>query len=99
MGLNLGKNIKFWLAKKTEDCKSVSPLFSYALDRKLAFSERIRIKIHLFTCSACENYVSNLSFMHDVFVIQSEKFESEEIHVSLSSNAKERLKKALESAE
>lgn len=98
MGLNLGKNIKIWIAKKTEDCKEISPLFSYALDRKLALSERIRIKIHLFTCTACENYISNLSFMHDVFVIQNEKIENEEIHLSLSSEAKERLKKALESA-
>ncbi len=99
MGLNLRKTIKFWIARKTEDCKAISPLFSYALDRKLALSERIRIKIHLFTCSACENYVSNLGFMHDVFTIQNERIENEEIHLSLTSDAKDRLKKALESVE
>jgi hypothetical protein len=95
---NLSKKVKLWIAQKTEECKDVSPLFSYALDRKLGFTERIRIKIHLFTCSACENYVSNLNFMHDVFRAQEEKIENEEIHVSLSSDAKKRLKKALESA-
>jgi predicted anti-sigma-YlaC factor YlaD len=96
---NLSKKIKLWIAKKTEDCKEVSPLFSYALDRELAFTERIRIKIHLFTCSACENYVSNLNFMHDVFHAQEEKIENETTKTPLSSDAKERLKKALKSAE
>lgn len=97
MALTLTKRFKLWLAQKTTDCKEISPLFSYALDRKLTLSERIRIKIHLYTCSACENYVSNLKFMHDMFQTQRGKVENEGFQVSLSSTAKERLKKAIES--
>lgn len=87
-----------WLALKTEECKDVTPLFSYAYDRRLTLIERLRVKLHLFTCGACTNYVSNLKFMHEVFHVQDNVIEPEKIHISLSNEAKERMKKALESA-
>jgi hypothetical protein len=94
---NLTQKFKSWLAMKTEDCKNISPLFSYALDRKLKLTERLRLKIHLYTCSACLNYASNLKFMHEVFHIQDEQIEAEKPHVTLRNDAKERMKKALKS--
>ena len=89
---------KRWLALKTEECKDVTPLFSYYYDRRLSLIERLRVRLHLFTCGACTNYVSNIKFMHKVFQVQDNVIESEKIHVSLSADAKERMKKALESA-
>ena len=80
---------------KTEDCKSVAPLFSYALDRKLSLIERLRVRLHLYTCGACLNYVSNLKFMHEVFEKQEENLENDKIHASLSPEAKERIKEKL----
>jgi predicted anti-sigma-YlaC factor YlaD len=87
--------LKQWLGRKTEDCKSVSPLFSYRLDRELSFIEKIRVRLHLFTCGACLNYVSNLKFMTEVFHKQEDNFEKEKIHASLSPEAKERIKQKL----
>lgn len=89
---------KLWLGRITEECKDISPLFSYALDRKLTLVEKFRIRLHLFTCSACTNYVSNLKFMRDVFHAQDSLLEDQNHQVVLSSDAKERMKKALESA-
>lgn len=80
---------------KTEDCKTISPLFSDALDRKLSLREKLRVRLHLYTCGACLNYISNLKFMHQVFEKQEENFENEKIHVSLSPEAKERIKEKL----
>jgi hypothetical protein len=88
---------KRWLALKTEECKDVIPLFSISYDRRLNLIEKLRVKVHLFTCGACTNYVSNLKFMHEVFHVQDDVIESEKIHLSLSPEAKERMKKALES--
>jgi hypothetical protein len=93
--MNFKGKLKTWLAMKTEDCKTVSPLFSDALDRKLSLLEKLRVRLHLFTCGACLNYVSNLEFMHEVFHAQEECLENEKIHVSLSPEAKERIKEKL----
>lgn len=96
---NLKAKFKKWLALKTEDCKHVSPLFSYAYDRKLSLLEKLRVRLHLYTCGACLNYVSNLKFMHEVFRAQEDDPESEKIQASLSSESKERIKQTLKSAE
>ena len=93
----LKAKFKNWLAHKTEDCKQVSPLFSYACDRKLSLIEKLRVRLHLYTCGACLNYVSNLKFMHDVFDAQEENLEKEKIQVPLSPESKERIKQALKS--
>lgn len=87
--------LKQWLIMKMDDCKTVAPLFSYKLDRKLSFVEKLRVRLHLFTCGACLNYVSNLKFMTEVFHAQEENLEAEKIHVSLSPEAKERIKEKL----
>ncbi len=93
--MNLKGKLKMWLAMKTEDCKTVSPLFSHALDRKLSLLERLRVRLHLYTCGACLNYVSNLKFLTEVFHRQEENFENEKIHTTLSPEAKERIKEKL----
>lgn len=95
MGIELKNKIKMWISKKAEQCKDIAPLYSFALDRKLSLLERFRVKFHLLTCSACENYVTNLQFMHQVFDIQEKQIEEENLHVTLSSEAKERLKRKL----
>lgn len=95
----LKAKFKKWLALKTEDCKQVSPLFSFVYDRKLSLVERLRVRLHLYTCGACLNYVSNLKFMHKVFGAQQEMCENEKIQVSLTPESKERIKQALKSAE
>ena len=95
---NLKTKFKQWLSKKTEDCKSVSPLFSYSYDRKLSLIEKIRVRLHLYTCGACLNYVSNLKFMHDVFAAQREDCDNEKLRVSLNAESRERIKRALKSA-
>jgi len=96
---SLKAKFKLWLSKKTEECKTVTPLFSYAYDRKLSLLEKLRVRLHLYTCGACLNYVSNLEFMHEVFRSQENMCENEKIQTSLSFESKERIKNALKSAE
>ena len=92
---NLKTKFKQWLAIKTEECKTVAPLFSYSYDRKLSLIEKLRVRLHLYSCGACFNYVSNLKFMHEVWSQQEENLEHEKIHASLSPEAKERIKEKL----
>ena len=96
---NFKAKFKRWLSIKAEECKMVSPLFSYAFDRKLSLVEKLRARLHLYTCGACLNYVSNLKFMHEVFHAQEEMCENEKLQISLAPNSKERIKQALKSPE
>ena len=92
---NLKAKFKQWLAIKTEECKTVAPLFSNSYDRKLTLIEKLRVRLHLYTCGACFNYVSNLKFLHEVWSQQEENLEHEKIPTSLSPEAKERIKEKL----
>ncbi|MEP6901222.1 MAG: zf-HC2 domain-containing protein [Actinomycetota bacterium] len=92
---NLKAKFKKWLSVKTEHCKSVAPLFSDAFDRKLSPIEKLRVRLHLYTCGACLNYVSNLKFMHEAFSKQEENLGNGKIQASLSPEAKERIKQTL----
>ena len=92
---NFKAKLKKWLSMKTEECKTVTPLFSYAFDRKLSLVEKLRVRLHLYSCGACLNYVSNLKFMREVFHAREECFENEKLHASLSQEAKERIKEKL----
>ncbi|MBS1797955.1 MAG: zf-HC2 domain-containing protein [Acidobacteria bacterium] len=94
---NWKTKFKLWLSKKTEECKTVTPLFSVALDRRLSLVEKLRVRLHLYSCGACLNYVSNLKFMHEVFHQQEENFEHDKIHASLSPEAKDRIREKLRS--
>jgi hypothetical protein len=93
---NLKLKIKQWISSKAEECRAVAPLYSFARDRKLLLWEKVRVRFHLLTCSACANYVTNLQYMHDVFHTQSERIEAEKLPVTLSEEAKERIKERLE---
>lgn len=89
----------FWMARRLPDCQHMTPLFSDSLDRKLSVRERVIVRLHFFTCNACQNYLANLKFMRKVFQEQEKRFEEEKISVSLSPEARDRLKNALKSTQ
>lgn len=101
---NPGKNFReklkwsfiFWLARRLPDCQTLTPTFSESLDRDLTLREKIVMKLHLFTCEACKNYVNQLKFMREAFHVKEKFFAStEEPAPQLSFDARERMKSAL----
>lgn len=92
---NLKLKIKKWISQKAEQCRTVAPLYSFALDRRLTLIERFRMRFHLLTCNACTNYVENLNFMRKVFQTQKAEIEAEKLHTTLSDEVKERLKRKI----
>ena len=98
MAENLLTKFKEWLGRQTEACRSVAPLFSHAMDRRLTWRERLRVRLHLFTCGACLNYISNLEFMREVFRAQEHDFAREKSRERLAPEAADRIKHALEAA-
>ena len=44
-------------------CQEASRLYSQSLDRKLAFSERVSLRIHLSICDACTRVSRQMQFL------------------------------------
>lgn len=88
--------IIFFLARRVRNCKNLAPLYSESIDRKLSLKTRIELKIHLFTCEACVRYLQQIKFLREAMQKHAESFESEALpEKKLSSDAKERIKKAI----
>lgn len=79
-------------------CKDVTELISRSKEGGLSFPERATMRIHLYTCLACQRYLRQLDFISEACEMQNEKLEKGEIPAHLSPEASERLKKAIGSA-
>jgi len=89
--------IIFWLARRLPDCKTMTPLLGETLDRKPTLREKLVMRLHLFTCEACERYLGQIKFLKEAMHIHGEKsLEANEFSAaSLSSEAKSRIKDLL----
>lgn len=90
----------FWLARRLPDCKTMTPVLSQSLDRRLSLREKIVVKLHLFTCGFCGGYFKQIKFLSEAMRKRRESSPENEILTSakMSSDSKEKLKSALKSA-
>ncbi len=44
-------------------CREATELMSQEQDRRLGFSERIGLRLHVLICTACSNYRRQMSFL------------------------------------
>ena len=44
-------------------CREVTRIVSQGLDRKLSFSERVRLRVHLGICDGCTNFRDQMAFL------------------------------------
>lgn len=76
-------------------CREVTEMASQLLDEEeLPWRKRLSMRVHILTCRGCQNYLSHLKFMREVF----QKTEDKNLEITLSPEAKERMKKAVKSA-
>lgn len=88
-----------FLARRLPPCKALLPLFSESFDgRSLSIREKVVTKLHLFTCEACRRYVKQIEFMSEALKSQDEENMIVEPQDALSSDARTRIKTALEEA-
>ncbi len=76
-------------------CRDVSALASENLDHDLPFFKRLKLKLHLAICGACKNYQTQLEILKRMCASMGEEDSSVKQDISLSSPAKEKIKKAL----
>ncbi len=80
-------------------CKEVSRLLSESMERKLSFWERIGLWFHLSMCKLCKGFSKDLQQLREAARRHAEDVENDtgDSDAVLSSEARERMKRALES--
>ncbi len=80
-------------------CKEVSRLLSESMERKLSFWERIGLWFHLSMCKLCKGFSKDLQQLREAARRHAQHVESDatDLDAALSSESRERMKRALES--
>ena len=99
MAGKIRETINYVVWKALPSCKDVTSLLSKSLDGSLTFKEKLIMKIHLWTCIACQRYLSQIQVIGEVFEKQAANIEPEKSSPRLSTEAAERLKDAIRQSE
>ncbi len=83
------------MAMMTPSCDVITRRISESYDRKLAFRERLSIRIHTLGCVLCERYRRQLMALHRMLQKYSGEIDALAEDVALPQETKERLKKKL----
>ena len=80
-------------------CKEVSRLLSESMERKLSFWERMGLWFHLSMCKLCKGFSKDLQQLREAARRHAEDVENDtgDSDAVLSSEARERMKRRLES--
>lgn len=85
----------------TASCEEIAELASQSLDREMPRLERFAIRLHLVYCSACRRYRRQLRLLRDASRRLASEWQNQlaaddAASPSLSPEARERLKRALD---
>lgn len=83
------------------NCKEVTRLVSESMEHKLPFRKRVFLWMHLSMCKLCGGFGKELQMIQDATRRHAENIEKDATpgDSSLSNEARERLRRALESSD
>jgi len=85
----LASNLDIRKMKLMLTCKQASQLISQSLDEPLSWSDRMKLKFHLFICNACTRFNQQLRLIKNaVLRIKSETENNASVQLSLEAKAK-----------
>lgn len=76
-------------------CKDASRLISESQERPLGFRERWGLRLHLWMCDACRNFMRQVALMRKALRELGSRTETGASGTDLSPEARERIRKAL----
>lgn len=76
-------------------CKEVSVLVSKSLDERLDWRERVQVRLHLFICKACANFVRQMRVLRLATRRVAEGRKSAPLDARLSDQARRRIEETL----
>jgi hypothetical protein len=92
--------IRFFLLRHLPSCRNMTSLMSESLERPLSIRERVVLKLHLLVCAWCLWYLEHLRRMRQILRSESTETALElSDAITLSAEARERIKRALSTGE
>ena len=76
-------------------CKDASHLISERQEHRLSMRERWALRLHLWLCISCRRFARQIELLREAIRAYSARLEDEEYGPELSSEARERIRKAL----
>ena|SRR5271165_1647785 len=92
----LQTRLVIFIGRHTPKCREVVRILSDGMDRPLPLSLRLKLRLHFLMCCWCQRYAQHLRFLREAAAAFPEHVE-EAASAQLSSEAKERMKRALQS--
>ena len=87
-----------WLAHLAPTCQEMARLLSDAMDHRLPWHVRIRMHVHLWMCQVCRSYQHQLALLRNLLRRKSHSEAEPTAQPQLSAEAKERIRRALDSS-
>lgn len=91
---DIAKKLIRRLADLSPSCKAATRLQSEAFDHKLAFRQRLGLRIHLLFCKWCRRYGKQIAFVSHAAHSHSDEMATSAPH-RLSAEARERIRQKL----
>lgn len=88
-----------WVWRNLPQCSEMVKTITASMDTKLTWMEWIKMKFHLLSCDPCVNFIKQLKFIQAALRRSEGHLETDDPHVTLSDEARARMKNALASSQ
>ncbi|HSU24593.1 MAG TPA: zf-HC2 domain-containing protein [Pyrinomonadaceae bacterium] len=93
-------NLKFtrfnnWVWRNLPGCREIVKIVTASMDGRLSWREWVLMKVHLFSCDSCVNFLKQVTFIRTALRHSEEKLDRENSDIRLSDESRRRLKEKL----
>src|SRR4051794_22843651 len=87
-----------WIWRKLPCCREIVKIVTASMDRTLTWREWIVMRVHLYSCDSCINFLKQIRFIRTTLIEGDTHLGEANSPIHLSEDARARMKKALGSA-
>src|SRR6476660_5461582 len=93
-------NLKFtrfnnWVWRNLPSCREIVKIVTTSMDARLSWREWLLMKVHLFSCDSCVNFLKQVTFIRTALRNSQEKLDRENSDIRLSDDSRRRIKEKL----
>jgi hypothetical protein len=91
----LKHRVRYWLLRTLPTCQQTVEKISQSMERPLSLQERFKVKLHLWICAWCQWYLEHLQLIRSAARAKSDEALETVTGVTLSDEARERIRRNL----
>lgn len=85
----------YWVWRNLPSCREIVKLITASMDARISWREWVVMKVHLFSCDSCINFLKQVKFIRSVLRQGDQGLDHANSDVRLSDDARTRLKDTL----